>query len=435
MCRYQLKYILLILIVSSSNVFAQTSSISNPLSGRVNLPYSRFGIGEEWNSSNTLLKGMGNITSAYADPYAINTDNPASFAFLKNTTYEGGAAIENHSLITGSNNYNTGTATISYMNIAFPTNNRHFGFCLGMRPFTHIYYNLADTTKTGPDTLIGGQVIHNYSGGGSVNYLFVGAAARYGGFSAGVTFGYLFGNVTTLSRLINNDTTNAYNSTFEQISKIGGIYWKGGLMYETPLNKNYTLRIGATVALQQTLNVWRNEYWIASYSLADTFIADTTYASQQAKGTIVMPMSYTFGIQLAKGDHWLLGVDYAATQWGQFRNFGNTDSVANQTSKLSIGGQYTPNAAAVRNYWSRVTYRMGLYYGTNYVYLRNTTFNNYGVTVGASLPFKHTTDRVHLAFDFGKTGTTANNLIQDNYFKFSIGVSFNDKWFTQRKYE
>lgn len=433
MCRYQLKYILLIFIVSTSKVFAQTSTVSSPLSGRVNIPYSRFGIGEEWNSNNTLLKGMSNITSAFQDPYAINVDNPASFSFLRQTTFEAGAGSETHTLANNNTTYTTGTSTISYMNIAFPVS-KHFGLCLGLRPYTHVYYNLADTSIGGSDTLIGKQIIHNYSGGGSVNYLFVGFAGQYKGFSAGFTAGYLFGNITNISRLINNDTTYSYNSTFEQITKVGGLYWKGGLLYETPLNTKYTLRIGATASIQQTLNVWRNEYWIASYSLADTFIADTTYAAKESKGTIVMPMSYSFGIQLANTDQWMLGIDYTATQWGQFRSFGSPDSFASQSSKLSVGAQFTPNSAS-RNYWSRVTYRMGLYYGTNYIYLRNTDFSNYGVTLGASFPFRRTADRVHMAMDFGRTGTTDNGLIQDTYFKFSLGISFNDKWFVKRRYE
>lgn len=433
MCRYQLKYILLFFIVSTSQVFAQTSTVSNPLSGRVNIPYSRFGIGEEWNSSNTLLKGMGGISSAFEDPYAINTDNPASFAFLKQTTFDVGAGSEKHTLATSKTSYTTGTSTISYMNVAFPLS-KNFGLCLGLRPFTHSYYNLADTSSAGNDTLVGNQIIHNYSGGGSTNYFFLGLAGKYKGFSAGFTAGYLFGNITNISRLINNDTTYSYNSTFEQVTKIGGFYWKGGLLYEKALNKTYTLRVGATMSLQQTLNVWRNEYWIASYSLADTFIADTTYAAQESSGNITMPMSYSFGIQLAKSDQWILGLDYTSTQWGQFRSFGNADSFAKQSTRLSIGGEFTPNIDS-RNYWSRVSYRMGLYYGTNYIYLRNTDFINYGITFGASLPFRHTADRVHLAFDYGKTGTTSNGLISDSYIKFSLGISFNDKWFVKRKYE
>ncbi len=435
MCQYQLKYIFFfLLIVFTPRVFAQTSTVSNPLSGRINEPYSRYGIGEFWNSNNTLLKGMGDITSAYADPYAINIENPASLGFLKLTTYEAGADFENHTLSTNDLSYNTGTGTLSYMNIAMPVS-KHFGFCIGIKPISHVYYSLADTTTGGNDTLIGKQVIHDYVGSGALNYLFVGAAAKFGGFSIGITAGYLFGNITTTDRLVNNDTTAAYSSAFEQVNKIGGIYWKGGLMYETQINKKYTLRLGGTFSLQQSLNITHNEYWIASYSLPDTFIADTTYAAKQASGTLVMPMSFSFGVQLAKGEQWLVGLDYTSTQWNQFRNLGATDSVASQTSKISLGGQYTPNAISTRNYWSRVSYRMGIYYGTNYVYLQNTTLNTFGVTLGASLPFKKSHDRLHFAFDYGKTGNRTNGLIQDNYFKFSVGASLNDKWFIKRRYE
>lgn len=435
MYRYQLKYIFFFLfIVSSYYTFAQTSTISNPLSGRLNLPYSRFGIGEFWNGNNTTLKGMANINSAYEDPYSTNMDNPASLSFLKYTTYEAGADFENHSLSTNTLSYNTGTSTVSYVNIAIPTS-KHFAFSLGLRPMTHVYYSLADTSRSGNDTLIGNEVIHSYTGAGSTNYLYLGASGQYKGLSLGITVGYMFGNVTTIDRLINNDTTASYNSTFEQIDKLGGIYWKAGLIYEKELNRNYKIRVGSTFAMQQSLNEWRNEYWVASYSLADSFIADTTYSSTQAKGTIVLPTTFSIGVQLAHGAQWMVGVDYTTTQWNQFRNMGQKDSVAESTSRFSFGGQFTPNAAALRSFWSRVTYRMGFYYGTNYVYLRNTSQENFGFTMGASLPFSRSTDRIQFALDYGRLGTTANGLITDTYFKFSVGVSFNDKWFVRHPYE
>jgi hypothetical protein len=300
---------------------------------------------------------------------------------------------------------------------------------------THVYYSLSDTSTNGNDTLIGRQTIHSYSGTGSTNYLYLGASGQYKGLSFGVTVGYMFGNITTLDRLINNDTTSAYNSTFEQIDKIGGVYWKAGLLYEKELPKNYKIRVGGSLAMQQSLNVTRNEYWIASYSLTDTFIADTTYSANQARGTLIMPTTFSFGIQLAKGAQWMVGVDYTSTNWGEFRNMGLTDSLAQSTYRVSFGGQYTPNPIAMRGFWSRTTYRMGFYYGTNQVYLRNTQKENYGFTMGASLPFSRSPDRIQIAFDYGRMGTTAEGLMNDSYFKFSVGVSFNDKWFVRHPYE
>jgi hypothetical protein len=36
--------------------------------------------------------------------------------------------------------------------------------------------------------------------------------------------------------------------------------------------------------------------------------------------------------------------------------------------------------------------------------------------------------------DFGRRGTTDNNLIQENFFDISLGVSIQENWFQKRKY-
>ena len=83
MCHSYNKHFLLTLILLTTGFlsFAQSSN-------RENAPYSRYGIGEQRNGLNTVLKGMGSISSAYANPFNVNTDNPASYASLKLTTYE-----------------------------------------------------------------------------------------------------------------------------------------------------------------------------------------------------------------------------------------------------------------------------------------------------------------------------------------------------------
>ncbi|MGN6567558.1 MAG: hypothetical protein ACTHJ0_06385, partial [Flavipsychrobacter sp.] len=394
-----------------------------------------YGIGDRWDGTNTNLKGMADISSAFESPYTINADNPASFSFLKLTTYEAGAEGDMHTLNSSTSSYGTGMATLSYMNIGIPVG-KHFGFCIGLKPLTRVYYNLADTNSRPGDSLLGRQVIHSFSGDGSVNLAYLGVAYQYKGFSIGVQAGYMFGHIDYYSRLINNDTTYAYNSTIAQSTGIGGIYWKAGLLYETKLNKNYTLRVGGTLSLQQSLQAKQNEYWIASYNAVDTFISDTTYNAQAARGTVIMPMTYSFGIQLARNDKWMVGLDYTSTQWNQFRNFGQVDSgLASSTYRVSLGGELTPDATSLRSFLSRVTYRLGVYYGTGDIYLNNTTQYQYGVTFGGSLPFHRSTDQIHFAFDIGKLGTTSNGLLQDNYVKFSLGISLNDRWFIPHKYD
>lgn len=433
MCQFHAKYFLsFILLFSISNSFGQTSTESNPLSGRENDPYSKYGIGEILIGNNTVLRGMGNITSAYESPYTINSDNPASYSFLKLTTYEAGAQASYRSIATDNSTNSSGTATLAYLNIGVPVGKKA-GLCFGFRPSSHVYYNLADTGHTA----LSDSTVNNYLGSGGLNYAYVGAAYQFKGLSLGFNFGYMFGNIATSTVLTSLDTGKVYNSYFVKQTDIGGIYWKVGAMYEKALRKDLTIRVGGTFTLQQDLNVTRNETWYGEYPFYDTIVKDTAYYSGQSSSRLTMPTSYSIGVQLAKTDKWNVGIDYSGTQWTQFRTgFNDTaaTSLAN-TYKISLGGELTPNAQNLRNYWARVTYRFGLYYGTNYVRIQNTELNFYGITFGGSLPFKRSFSHLHASFDIGKLGTKEHGLIQETFVKFTLGLSFNDKWFIKRKYE
>ncbi|NDC41661.1 MAG: hypothetical protein EBZ77_08945 [Chitinophagia bacterium] len=100
---------------------AQTSTFSNPSALRENNPYSKYGIGELWNGNSTSLKAMSNTTSAFEDPYLINTDNPASYTSLLLTTFEGGLAGSTRNISNAAGySYSTGTASIGYLSLAIP---------------------------------------------------------------------------------------------------------------------------------------------------------------------------------------------------------------------------------------------------------------------------------------------------------------------------
>ena len=124
MCHSLARFLLLSgFLVGSLGALAQTTAssgtnTSNPLSERENNPYSKYGIGELWDGNNAVLKGMGSITSAYENPYQINSDNPASYAFLQRVTFEAGATGSFRS-VSGTvdgvgSSYNTGTFSLDY---------------------------------------------------------------------------------------------------------------------------------------------------------------------------------------------------------------------------------------------------------------------------------------------------------------------------------
>lgn len=435
-------YILVLLVLCSIQALAQTGSYSNPNNGRENNPYSKYGIGELVNGNNAVLRGMGNITSAYTNPYSINTDNPASYAFLDRTTFEGGGTASMRTVSGSGLTYKTGTASVSYLTLAFPFNKKNAAIVLGFKPYTHTYYHMVDTLdlNSNPPSPIG-QVMRAYNGEGGLNYAYLGAAARRKGFSLGVNVGYMFGTIRNTSAAIPIDDSVIYKgfiTEFTNYSQIGGLHWKLGAMYERKIDSDYTIKIGGTFTLQQTLVERASQYEISTHNFGDTVVADTSLNSGENRGDLRLPMSYSFGVLLSKGDKWSVGIDYTGTQWSGFKS--SPDSVLNVgvgsgSYKISAGVEYTPDMNNIRNYFSRVTYRFGMYYGTDYLKIGNTVLPCYGVTVGSSFPFRRSLSRLHAAVDVGRLGTTGNSLIQQTYVRFTLGVSLNDRWFLPKKYD
>lgn len=419
--------ILICAVFTLGSANAQTSTDFETKSNRENAPYSRFGIGEFRNGINPILKGMGGISSAYRNPYAVNSENPASYSSILFTTYEGSLTGSNRTIRSGNDKFRTGMATINHMNIGVPLG-KHAGMAFGFTPVTNIYYKLSDTSIiTGY-----GNGVRTFFGDGSLNYAYIGFAGRVKGFSVGANFGYLFGSTVYASLIESIDNTqNVNDAQFSRVLKTGGIYWKAGAQYEGKISSKLRLSTGATLSLNQDIRTKADEFWV-SYNFSG---GDTSFSDLGQRGTVTMPMMYSVGVQLADSNKWMVGVDFSGINWSNYQGLGRVDSVADMSYKIGAGGEFTPDATSIRRYFNRVSYRLGFYYGQDYVYVRNTPINYYAVTFGFGLPFKRYTDRLNTSFEIGQRGTETNGLFKESFFKVTVGITLNDKWFIKRKYD
>ncbi len=430
MCQYYTRLSFLFIFLITFGCFTSQAQNLNRLKGE-NSPYSRYGIGDFRNGVNVALRGMASASTAASNEYYINTDNPASYAKLKFTTYEAAGEGSSKTIVANDNSISTGSASLSYLSIGIPLG-KYAGMAIGLRPNTRVYYRMNDTTDL-PDI---GSSIRAYYGEGGTNYAFIGAGGQYKGFSIGFNLGYMFGtirNTSVVQRL--EDTVRAMNADFSRYTKIGGLHWKLGAQYETKLNDKLGLRIGATTTLGQTLNAWRDEFGLIWRISGGSTVADTAIDIREREGKIQLPLSYSAGVQIFGTDQWTVGLDFSAAQWEQFRSYDEVDSLASSTYRIALGGEYTPNATSMYNYFQRVTYRLGVYYGKDYVRLRETDLPYFAVTAGASFPYRRSPDRLHVALELGRRGTEDNGLIRENFFRFALGISLNDRWFVKRRYD
>jgi hypothetical protein len=102
--------------------------------------------------------------------------------------------------------------------------------------------------------------------------------------------------------------------------------------------------------------------------------------------------------------------------------------------QFSVGGEFTPTSSMIASYWKRVKYRMGFRYNKTYLNLRNNQINEFGISFGVGLPIPRSLSTFNLALEVGRSGTTAAGLIQNNFFKLTIGIAIWERWFVKNKY-
>ena len=112
-----------------------------------------------------------------------------------------------------------------------------------------------------------------------------------------------------------------------------------------------------------------------------------------------------------------------------------TNSSFENSIRYSLGGYFIPNYNSYATYYKRIVYRGGLRYENTGLVIENKSVTDFAANVGLGLPLIGTFTNVNIGLEVGKRGTTYNNLVQENYFNISVGLSLSDKWFVKRKFD
>ena len=414
-----------------------TTTLLN-VNGQTNSPYSRIGLGDLRNLNYADLRGMGDISAAYNSSYSVNFRNPASLSYLKLTSFQVGFDAEVNTLKTSTNSDQFEEGSISYLSIAFPIAKR-MGFQVGLSPYSTVAYNVIENHD---DTSI--PFAQRFEGEGTTYQLF--SAVGYGiadslqHFSIGLKGAYTFGILDNQTNIEYPDSVNTINVRKTQSRALRDFVFGVGTQYKRKIGDNMSLGIGVAGNLESNVRTRKNELWqtfriIPGLGSTGIDIKDTLLIVEDFEGDIVLPLSYEAGVMLQEHGKWKIGVNYSFTEWSAYNSFGESDNL-NDSYKLSLGGEWIPSSKSNRNYLQSVTYRLGGYLGESQYEVNGNQLKDNGITFGLGLPLNRTylgLSKVNLAFTAGKLGTTDNDLIQENYFKGTIGFDLNRKWFIKRK--
>lgn len=396
-------------------------------------PYSGFGIGTVNKYSNAILDGMGSTSYAIQNPYFINFRNPASYAAFDSLSFvaDAAATIYVTTLASGADIQKNSFARPSYIAIGLPVT-PHWRTSVGVVPYSTVGYNIEDT-KTIDNV---GNVSYDYSAKGGLNQLYWGNAFKIcKGLSIGLNASYMFGTISN-TRNTSFDGSNFYNSYINDSYHLDGIHLTGGVQYIFKVKEKH--KIGLGVVYGNTAYIWAKEkllinYYQGTYSSVTTY--DTVYYNDQTRSNLYIPQSVGGGLSYTFNDQVLVAADVTWNNWAKYQFFGQGDSLRNSIT-ASVGAQYTRDPLS-NKFFRKMTFRIGARYSTGELWLHSKPINEFGVSLGVGIPLSsfNTHSSINIVLEYGKLGTLLNDLVRQNYFRFTLNFTLQEKWYQRMKLE
>ncbi len=418
---------------------------------KTNSPYSRFGLGDLNPQYLVASAAMGGIGAAYYDAFHLNPMNPASLGWLQVTAFELGLSSRYSNLRSGEEKSDAWSGNLNYLALGFPLKNPinqalernknkfGWGMSVALQPFSSVGYNIE---SKGSNPEFGSTTVSLKGSGGTYRFKW-GNGIRYGGLSAGIQLNALFGKITNARRIsLDSIALLAYSTELRDEMAISGAQWSAGVQYTiffSPKNKRNTpgstsLTLGAYTNNAASINTFTNRFYYRD-NIALTSSLDTVLFESDIKRSAQLPREAAFGFSFDRLDKLKFMGEYSASAWSGYKNEARPESLLDSW-RFSLGGEWIPDITSYNNYFKRLRYRAGFFYGTDPRSVNGQQIEEMALTVGAGFPIilpRQTTSFVNVALTGGRFGTRGN--LRETFVQMSLGFTLNDNsWFYKRKF-
>ena len=397
-----------------------------------NSPYTRYGYGDLSDQSFGNSKAMGGIAFGLRDGAQINPLNPASYTAIDSLTFlfEGGVSLQNMNISGSGVKLNAKNSSFDYLAMQFRLHPR-IAMSIGLLPFSNVGYSVSDSKVDN-----GVSQTRSFTGDGGLHQLYGGIGVKVlKNLSLGVNASYFWGDITRTRTIIYPATSESYSYIQQMGVSISDYKLDFGTQYTLDFNKKHSMTIGAVFSPKHKLN---NDYTVTTQV--------STTNSNNLDATLELPNTFGVGFTYNYDKRLTVGADYSLQQWSKTKFGVNTSDDAvredfNETytycdrHKISVGAEYIPNLMG-RSYLSHIKYRLGAYYTTPYYKIGGKeATREYGVTAGFGLPVPRSRSILSISGQFVRISGQESAFVNENIFRVSIGLTFNERWFFKRRVE
>ena len=408
-----------------------------------NSPYSRYGLGLLGDGGQGFNKGMAGLALGLQDGKELNVANPASYASIDSLSFlfDVGLTLQTGQFKTGGVSRTAKNTAVDYVTAGFRLSPR-LGMSVGLLPFSTVGYRMTSTSTMN----VGGSDVTQteaYSGDGGLHEVYAGVGWKpFDNFSIGLNAGYLWGelNHTVTASFSSSDINSRRRQYYAELRTYK---LDLGVQYAARLDRRNGLVVGAVYGLGHDVD--RNAHYYdqrigsSSVESADTLTAQNAFA---------LPHTLGVGVVWNYRERLRVGMDYQWQMWKNVKSPGLVDlpgggvDYAARTGQFSdrhkwvLGAEYIPNRNSL--HWRHhVRYRIGASYTIPYIRVDGADGpKSYAATVGVGLPIvNYWSNRciLNLSAGYERVKPALAGHVTENYFRFTIGLSFNERWFAKWK--
>ncbi len=408
-------------------VFASSVAFSQV----ANSPFSTFGLGQTYGNALAQNQGMGGVGISNPSSWYINNQNPALLTYNYVTSFQAGMILENRTISDGASSLKNATGNLNYLVVAFPIKSGKWTTSLGLMPYSSANYKLLrqDAVLNGPNN----STVSQELGTGGLNKFYWSNGVKVHKYiNVGVSTSYIFGSLIT-EQTQQLDRLTLFNSLIKERNYIKDFNFSGGVFFhkDSLFKKDFRIGVGLVYDLQSNLRTLTS-IEIQQNSIQGQNIS-TTKPIENQPGSIVLPQSGGFGISFSRPGFWTVAGDFNFLDYNQYRGFTGRSVSTTTGIRSGIGVELLPDPSGAGNYLKRMTYRTGVSYERLPYLAAGNKVEDFGINFGLSLPVGIST--LDLSLKVGKRGAISQNTIEENYFKFYFGMTFNDRWFIKRKFD
>lgn len=390
-------------------------------------PYSMYGVGLLTFREEATSSGLGHSGIAVAPKNWVNTTNPAALNKLDSLTFYFNMQLKvfyGHE-DNGSEKQSVYSANIDGITMAFRCT-RFWACALGYNPYSTVGYNMNELKY-----IVGTNTKYNinYTGKGGLSQAYVNNSFTFfRHLTLGISTSVLWGSITKTesaefaSAIGGEDIYNTKKYT------MNNMFFEYGLQYDFNIGKTNVCLGG--VFSEKTHLKSSYDHIVSNDVSSELFFDDVTPLIED----FYVPRSYGAGLSVST-ERWLLSADGRYNEWSNVRNSKFGEAVSFQDNWTLGGGVQYSAGMTGDPFYKRLSYRLGFFYGNDYMKLRGVNLENYGVTAGLTIPLGRWNNALVLSYEYQKRGTTFNGMVEEVFQNFKVSMNIRETWFVKSKFD